>query len=142
MILGTGVDIIEIARMTAALSNPRTGERFRRRVFTANEIAYCERRRRSADHSFAARWAAKEATMKALGRLFGWQEIEVLRHNGPPTIAVYGRAAKRAADMGIRKFHLSVSHDAGLAVAYVIAEGDASPTSSGGTGQDLSSAQL
>ncbi len=124
MILGTGIDIMEIPRMSRALANPRTGERFRKRVFTPGEIAYCAGRKRSADQSFAARWAAKEATMKALGRLFGWQEIEVLRTNGPPTIAVYGRAAERAKKLGVVRFHLTLSHDAGLAIAYVIAEGD------------------
>jgi holo-[acyl-carrier protein] synthase len=121
MIVGVGVDIAEVARIRAALTNPRTGERFRRRVFTPDEIAYCARRR-NAHESYAARFAAKEAVMKALGRLLGWQEIEVVRLGGPPGVRLHGRAAERAAAQGILRWHLSLSHTADLAVAYVVAE--------------------
>ncbi len=121
MIIGVGVDITEVARIRAALSHPRTGERFRHRVFTPDEIAYCVRRR-NAHESFAARFAAKEAVMKALGRLLGWREIEVVRSGGPPGVRLHGRAAERAAIQGIRHLHLSLSHTAELAVAYVVAE--------------------
>lgn len=121
MILGVGVDIIEIERIAAALGRPRTGARFRMRVFTAEEIAYCSRRRNAAE-SFAARFAAKEAMMKALGRAYAWREIEVRRASGPPTLRLYGRAQERAAALGVHHLHLSLSHTAALAIAYVIAE--------------------
>lgn len=121
MIVGVGVDIIDVERIQAALTHPRTGERFRVRVFTGEEIAYCGRRRNGAE-SFAARFAAKEAMMKALGRAYGWREIEVFRADGPPTLRLHGRAQERAAQLGVRHIHLSLSHTATLAIAYVIAE--------------------
>ncbi len=125
MILGVGVDIVAVARIRAALEKPRTGQRFRARVFTADEVAYCSRRHHTYD-SYAARFAAKEATMKALGRGFGeglaWREIEVARGTGSPTVRLSGGALARAEALGVRRIHLSLSHAAGLAVAYVIAE--------------------
>ncbi len=121
MILGVGVDIVEVGRIRAALENARTGARFRVRVFTPEEIAYSSRRR-NAPESFAARFAAKEAMMKALGRACGWCEIEVIRGNGPPSIHLHGRAQARADALGIRRISLSLSHTAELAIAYVIAE--------------------
>ena len=125
MILGIGVDIIEVARIRAALDNARTGARFQARVFTEQEAAYC-RRRHNAAESFAARFAAKEATMKALGRGFGqgiaWREIEVARGDGAPAVRLSGGAQAYAKELGIRRIHLSLSHTADLAIAYVIAE--------------------
>src|SRR5512135_1865142 len=121
MIVGVGVDIIDVQRIQAALDHPRTGERFRVRVFTDGEIAYCLRRRHAAE-SFAARFAAKEAMMKALGRAYGWREIEVVRGTGAPTLRLYGRAQERAEALGLQRVHLSLSHTATLAIAYVIAE--------------------
>ena len=123
MIVGVGVDIIEVARIRAAVERPTTGPRFRTRVFTADERAYCERRRNAAE-SFAARFAAKEAVMKALGRLLGWCDIEVVRTDGPPSVRLHGRAAARADALGIRRISLSLSHTAELAIAYVIAESE------------------
>ena len=121
VIVGIGVDLVEVRRIGAALAQARTGERFRTRVFTAGEIAYCERRRNAAE-SYAARFAAKEAAMKTLGAAFGWCEIEVMRGDGPPTLHLHGRAAERAAQLGIRRLSLSLSHTADLAAAYVVAE--------------------
>lgn len=121
MIVGVGVDITEVARIRAAVDHPQTGERFRARVFTEEEIRYCTSRR-NAHESFAARFAAKEAMMKALGVACGWREIGVVRSNGPPTVRLTGRAATRAAELGIRRINLSLSHTAGLAIAYVVAE--------------------
>jgi holo-[acyl-carrier protein] synthase len=121
MILGVGVDIIDVERIQAALDRPRTGERFRVRVFTDGEIAYCMGRRHAAE-SFAARFAAKEAMMKAFGRAFGWREIEVIRGTGAPTVQLHGRAQEHAAVSGLQRVHLSLSHTATLAIAYVIAE--------------------
>jgi holo-[acyl-carrier protein] synthase len=128
MILGIGIDAIEVARIRAALDNKRTGARFRERVFTEEEIAYCSRRR-NGHESFAARFAAKEATMKALGHGFGqgigWREIEVVRGDGPPAVRLSGAARKYADALGVRRVHLSLTHTADLAIAYVIAEGAA-----------------
>jgi holo-[acyl-carrier protein] synthase len=120
-IIGVGVDIIEVGRIRDALSNARTGERFRARVFTEQEEAYCSCRR-NAQESFAARFAAKEAVMKALGRAFGWREIEVVRTGGPPSVRLHRRAQAQAEALGIRRISLSLSHTAELAIAYVIAE--------------------
>src|ERR1700751_4387051 len=97
-ILGTGVDMIEVERVERALTRPRTGERFRDRVYTEREIAYCESRGQPRYQSYAARFAAKEAAMKAMGtgwnRDVGWSEIEVVRERGKaPTIALHGKSA-------------------------------------------------
>src|ERR1700676_4500826 len=114
-ILGTGIDMIEGERVERALTRPRTGERFRDRVFTDGEVAYCESRGRPRYQSYAARFAAKEATMKALGtgwnRNVGWVEIEVVRQRGhAPTIRLSGKAAEFARNRGITAFHLSITH--------------------------------
>jgi len=126
MIIGVGVDLIEVSRVAAALSNPRTGTRFEAKVFTPGEIAYC-RRRRAAMESFAARFAAKEAVMKALGRGYlgggiGWLQIEVVRERGRPTLLLSGRAKRQADEIGVKRLHLSITHTAAFAVAYVVAE--------------------
>ena len=123
MILGVGVDIAEVPRIAAAVGHPKTGERFRQRVFTDEEHAYCSRRR-TGHESFAARFAAKEAVMKALGQAFAWREIEVVRGRGAPAIRLHGRAQIHADTLGIRRIHLSLSHTAEYAIAYVVAEGD------------------
>jgi len=121
MIRGIGVDISEVSRIRAAVENPRTGARFRARVVIDDGVASCAPRR-NGHESFAARFAAKEAVMKALGRAYGWREIEVVRGKGAPTIRLHGRAAARAEALGIRRIHLSLSHTAELAIAYVVAE--------------------
>lgn len=127
-IISVGVDIIEVPRIAAAVSHPTRGERFRARVFTPGEIAYCERRLKTAAQSFAARFAAKEAAMKVLGCGFGggigWREIEVVRDRGAPRLLLTGEALRLANRRGIQRLHLSLTHTAGVAVAYVIAEGD------------------
>ena len=126
MILGIGVDLAEVDRIRDALERPATGERFRQRVFSLGEQAYCERRRRKYE-SYAARFAAKEATMKALGRGWGrevrWAEIEVIREGGGrPTIRLHGRTAAYAEKLGIRRLSLALTHTAETAMAEVIAE--------------------
>jgi holo-[acyl-carrier protein] synthase len=126
-IIGTGVDIIEVDRIEHALTHPTTGLRFRHRVFTDGEIAYCESRGRPRYQSYAARFAAKEAVMKAMGtgwnRNVGWNEIEVVRERGhAPTIALRGKTAEFAQRRKIVRFHLSLSHTADQAIAHVIAE--------------------
>jgi len=125
MIIAIGVDVTEVERMRRSVDHPRTGLRFRERVFTPGEIAYCVRRRNYAE-SFAARFAAKEATMKVLGRGFGdgigWREIEVVRDGGRPFLRLSGQAAARAAEIGVVHWHLSLTHTASQAMAFVIAE--------------------
>jgi holo-[acyl-carrier protein] synthase len=127
-IIGTGIDVIEVARVQRALSNPVTGERFRARVYTQGEIRYCESRGKARWQSYAARFAAKEAVMKAMGtgwnRNVGWSEIEVVRERGKaPTIALHGKSAEFARRKNIARFHLSLTHTAEQAVAHAIAEG-------------------
>jgi holo-[acyl-carrier protein] synthase len=127
MIIAVGVDIVAVERIRRSIDHPRTGSRFRERVFTPGEIAYCARRRTHAE-SFAARFAAKEAVMKALGRGFGdgigWLEIEVVRERDRPFLRLSGAAAARAEHLGIARWHLSLTHTAAQAVAFVIAEGE------------------
>jgi holo-[acyl-carrier protein] synthase len=124
MILGSGIDLIEIERIHDSVE--RFGTRFLDRVFTAAEQAYCLRKRRSAE-SFAARFAAKEAAAKALGtglsRGVNWLEIEVVREpGGRPTLRFHGRAAEIAQGMGVAHVALSLTHGADLAMATVILE--------------------
>jgi holo-[acyl-carrier protein] synthase len=126
-IVGTGIDIVEVDRIERALTRPATGARFRARVYTEREISYCESRGRPRYQSYAARFAAKEAAMKAMGtgwnRNVGWNEIEVVRERGhAPTIMLHGKSAEFARRRGIERFHVSLSHTASGAIAHVIAE--------------------
>jgi holo-[acyl-carrier protein] synthase len=124
MVLGLGTDLIEIERVQASMD--RFGERFLDRVFTEGEIAYCMRKKQSAE-SFAARFAAKEAGAKALGtginRGVSWKEIEVRREIGQrPTLHFSGRAGELADAMGVRRVQLSLSHSRKLAMAMALIE--------------------
>jgi holo-[acyl-carrier protein] synthase len=124
MILGTGIDIVEVPRIAQAVG--RFGERFLGRIFTAAEIRYCDPKANRMER-FAARFAAKEAAMKAIGTgMHGgvsWQDFEVGREpSGRPTMVLHGKAAEIAARMGVRRAHLSVSHTEEHAVAYVVLE--------------------
>ncbi|HTT77421.1 MAG TPA: holo-ACP synthase [Candidatus Binataceae bacterium] len=126
-ITGTGIDMIEVDRIERAIERPLTGARFRARVYTEAEVAYCESRGRARYQSYAARFAAKEAVMKALGtgwnRNAGWREIEVVRERGrPPGIRLAGKAEQFAQRRQITIFHLSITHTASHAIAHVIAE--------------------
>jgi len=128
MVVAIGNDLAEVERIRAALEKPQTGGRFRGRVFTAGEQEYCERRPASKYQSYAARFAAKEATMKALGRgwgrYVGWLDIEVVRPRGSrPQVVLHGKAKEYAASLGIARFHLALTHTAVLAEAQVVAEG-------------------
>ena len=120
-IVGTGIDATEIHRIAESIE--RWGERFVGRVFTAGEIAYCRRRKDSAS-SFAARFAAKEAAMKALGtghsRGVFWTGIEVVRRHGPPQLTFHGGAAKRFAELGATGSLLTITHSRELAIAHVL----------------------
>ena len=124
MIVGSGIDLVEIERIQHSLD--RYGSRFLNRVYTRAEQAYCQRKRKAAE-SFAARFAAKEAGAKALGTgiSFGvnWLEIEVVRESGGrPTIAFHGRAAQIAAYLGVTHAALSITHTGTLAMASVVLE--------------------
>jgi holo-[acyl-carrier protein] synthase len=126
VIVSTGIDLAEVGRIRQALEKPGTGTRFRARVFTAAEIAYCESKRRGKYESYAGRFAAKEAVMKALGRGWGgqvcWLDIEVRRaSSGKPEILLHNKTARRAGALGIRRWALSISHTAEHGMAYVIA---------------------
>src|SRR5262250_1257382 len=110
MIVGTGIDIAEVPRVAAALE--RFGERFLRRVFTDGEIRYCDSKANRVER-YAARFAAKEAAMKALGTGWShgvrWSDLEVLRQpGGRPTVAFHGKAAEFAAKLGVAHAALSL----------------------------------
>lgn len=127
MIIGTGVDLAEVERIQSALEDPRIGRRFRDRVFTEKEIAYCETKHRGKYESYAGRFAAKEAVMKALGRGWGakvrWLDIEVARaRSGKPEIILHDKTAKFAEHLGIRRWALSITHTKQHGLAYVIAQ--------------------
>ncbi len=121
--LSTGVDIIEIERIAVVLE--RYGDRFLHRIYTAGELEYCRRR----PSKLASRFAAKEATMKALGtgvRGVGWKDIEVVRApSGAPSIALHGRAQARAQRLGVLEISVSMSDGREQAVAFVVARSEA-----------------
>ncbi|BFV58820.1 holo-ACP synthase [Kitasatospora sp. CMC57] len=122
MIVGVGIDVAEIERFGAALERtPGMAER----LFTPGELLLPSGERRGAA-SLAARFAAKEALAKALGAPGGmrWTDAEVeVAESGRPLLTVRGTVAARAAELGVRSWHVSLSHDAGVASAVVIAEG-------------------
>jgi holo-[acyl-carrier protein] synthase len=123
VILGVGIDLAETPRIARLCE--RWGERFTHRVFTAGERVYAADRARAAEH-LAARFAAKEAVLKALGVPSGlsWQEMEVVsRPRTPPALRLSGRAEAAARALGVVRIHLSLSHAAELACAVVILEG-------------------
>ena len=124
MIVGTGIDIAEVERIERSIA--RFGARFKERVFTADEIRYCESKANKAER-YAARFAAKEAGMKAIGtgwsRGVRWQDVEVRRlPGGRPTIVFHGKAGELFAKLGGVRAHLSITHTKESATAYVILE--------------------
>ena len=126
MVIATGVYLAEIDRIERALAASH-GARLRERVFTRGEQAYCESRGRTRGQSYAARFAAKEAVMKALGVGWGqhaaWHEIEVVRERGgAPRVVLSGQAEATARRCGIARLSLSLTHAANLAIAFVVAE--------------------
>ncbi len=125
MIVAIGIDLVEIARIEEVFA--RRGDRFRARVFTEGEISYCERRA-SKFASYAARFAAKEAAMKALGTGWsdgvGWTDVEVVSGpNGAPVLHLHRRALERLGEIGASKAHISLTHSGNLAIAEVLLEG-------------------
>ena len=127
MIVGTGIDMLEVERMQAALERP-WGRRLVERVFTEAEIRYCESKPNAAER-FAARFAAKEAGMKALGtgwrRGVTWKDVSVGREpGGRPTIEFHGRAGEFFRRLGATRASLSLTHTKQHAIAQVILEKD------------------
>jgi holo-[acyl-carrier protein] synthase len=122
MVLKTGVDIIEINRVQKVLD--RYGDHFLRRVFTTEEVTEC----RGRTDALAARFAAKEATTKALGTGIGpisWREVETLhKRSGEPYIVLRGRALQLANSLGLTHWAISLSHSRDNAIAVVVVTGD------------------
>jgi holo-[acyl-carrier protein] synthase len=127
-VVGVGIDLVEIAEVEASIA--RRGRSFVARAFSPDEIAYCEARQRPGQH-FAARLAAKEAAFKAAGTGWtggvDWLDVEVRAAWGRrPELGVRGVLLARAAPLGVRRWHLSLTHAGGFAAAVVVACGDAS----------------
>jgi len=125
--LATGVDLVDIPRIERLLS--RYGEKFLTRVYSSAEVA--SSRRRPAE--LAARFAAKEAVSKALGvgvrvlspQGIAWHDVETLNErSGKPYILLHGRAAALAREQGLSEWAISLSHDGGMAIAFVVATGN------------------
>ncbi len=124
-IVSLGLDLVEIARFERALE--RRGERLLERLFTPGERAYCEQRPARRAVHYAGRFAVKEAVMKALGtgwaRGVRWRDIEVARAPGrAPELLLHGKTRAHAERREIERFHLTITHDAGIAAAVVVAE--------------------
>ena len=124
MIVGTGVDLAEVPRIQASIE--RFGEKFIHRIYTPREIAYVERKANKFER-YAARFAAKEAGMKAIGtgwrRGVRWQDFEVANlPTGKPTLLLHGVAAKFAQRLGVKNVSLSLTHTRELGMAHVILE--------------------
>ena len=129
MILGIGTDIIEVERVERL--HRLHGDRFLRLCFTDAEQAYAAARKNIGQH-LAARFAAKEAVMKALGTGWGrgvrWRDIGVTRKpSEAPRVALSEKAARRARALGVTRVHLSISHLRGEALAFAVAEGEPRP---------------
>jgi len=125
MILGIGIDQCDVRRMSHELDSP--GDEFVTSVFAPAEIAYCTAKHRPAEH-YAARFAAKEAVLKALSATGGsgtfWHDITISNESsGRPVIVLNGRLRKLATELGVQNIHVSLTHTADLAAAVVIAEG-------------------
>jgi len=124
MIVGTGIDIAEVPRIRQSIE--RFGLRFLERIFTEAEMRYCDSKANRMER-YAARFAAKEAAMKALGTGWNhgvrWRDCEVVRKpGGRPTMLFYGKAGEFAAKLGVRNVALSISHTQEQAIAQVILE--------------------
>ncbi len=121
MKVATGVDLIEIARIEEVIA--RHGKRYLERIFTPAELEYCGKR----VESLAGRFAAKEAAAKALGTGIGevaWKEIEILGdEQNAPTMTLHGAAERRAKELGLTNWSVSISHSQSHSVALVVAIG-------------------
>lgn len=128
-VIGIGLDLVEVERIHDLLK--KHGERFKKRMFTPAEIAYCDGFASPAIH-YAARFAAKEAAVKALGTGFsgdvGFADVEVIRlPSGQPQLRFHAGADRRAAELGVQRALVSITHTTAHAMAQVLLEGEASP---------------
>jgi holo-[acyl-carrier protein] synthase len=128
-ILGTGIDLVENARVAASIA--KFGDRFLHRIFTEGEIAYCAAFPNPVPH-YAARFAAKEAVSKAfgtgIGKALGWKEIEVHRNPaGAPFIELHGGGLELAAQRGVTQIHVSLTHTDAHAAANALLVGGEKP---------------
>lgn len=124
MITGTGVDLAEVRRIRESIE--RHGQRYLERLFTPGEIAFAESKANKYER-YAARFAAKEAAMKAIGTGWdegvGWHDFEVVNlPSGRPTLEVHGKAAEIVKSMGVQRIHLSLTHTAEHGMAFVVLE--------------------
>ena len=124
-ITSIGSDLCEISRIEELLE--RSGESFCAKIFTQGEREYCDSSSRARASHYAGRYAVKEAVMKALGTGWAegvrWQDIEITRTPaGAPELLLHGETAAHARELGITRWHVTISHDAGLALAFVVAE--------------------
>jgi holo-[acyl-carrier protein] synthase len=124
MIVGTGIDIAEVPRIRQSIE--RFGQRFLQRIYTAGEMRYCDSKANRVER-YAARFAAKEAAMKALGTGWNhgvrWRDCEVVRMpGGRPSMKFHGKAGEFAAKLGVKNTALSISHTEEQAIAQVILE--------------------
>lgn len=122
MVVGFGIDVVEVARIDRLLAS-RSADRFLERVFTEGERRFCDAAHDRATR-YAARFAAKEATSKALGvpRGIRFHDVEVVRGGGAPRLVLSGVAARAAEALGVGRTHLSLSHDGGVAIGAVVLE--------------------
>ena len=125
MIVGTGIDIAEVPRIGQSIA--RFGDRFLQRIYTAGEMRYCDSKANRVER-YAARFAAKEAAMKALGTGWShgvrWRDIEVANApGGKPTLHLAGAAREIAERLGVKNISLSITHSGNFALAQVIFEG-------------------
>ncbi len=125
MVIGIGVDIVDISRLERSLA--QFGDRFRDRVFTPREIEYCEIVARKAER-YATRFAAKEAARKAIGaatpvKALAWHDVEIISSTeGAPQLEFHGRAAELVGNLGVIRAHVSLSHGLEQAIAFVVLE--------------------
>jgi holo-[acyl-carrier protein] synthase len=123
MILGIGVDLVDVERVRRILERHDT---FAERVFTRDEIAYCQRQA-SPEEAYAARWAAREACRKALGGIRGmrWQDVRVDRApTGAPSLVLHGSSLARAEALGVSRVMLAMTHERRMAAAFCVAVRD------------------
>jgi holo-[acyl-carrier protein] synthase len=119
-VIGIGVDLVDVSRVERMLARRRT---FVERVFTAEEIAYCERQATRAE-CYAARWAAREACRKALGgiRDMRWHDVRVRRApSGAPSLVLEGTSRQRADSLGVREVMVALTHERRMAAAFCLA---------------------
>lgn len=124
MIVGTGIDIIEIDRIKNSIQ--KYSDRFKKKIFTQKEIEYCDSQAEPAKH-FAARFSVKEAVLKCFGTGISggilWKDIEVDKlESGQPILNLYGKGGEIFDQLNLKHIHISITHDKSYAVAHAIAE--------------------